>query len=123
MKEPPNKKGPTRLAIGTEDGFSTDSKEFQVEEKTKLVILPDWDEVALPNPDLPEIVQVSWLMGLCHTVCYKIHPCISIKGCVGPSVTSFLLSKKGIIMAALHTTTSSTTSLPGRIVVPTGTCM
>ena len=59
VKEPPNKKGPTRLAIGTEDGFSTDAKEFQVEEVTSLVVLPDWDEVSLPNPDLPEIVQVS----------------------------------------------------------------
>ena len=59
MKEPPNKKGPTRLAIGTEDGFSADAKDFQVEELTSLVILPDWDEVDLPNPDLPEIVQVT----------------------------------------------------------------
>ena len=59
MKEPPNKKGPTRLAIGTEDGFSGDAKDFQVEELTSLVILPDWDEVDLPNPDLPEIVQVT----------------------------------------------------------------
>jgi len=59
VKEPPNKKGPTRLAIGTEDGFSADAKDFQVEELTSLVILPDWDEVDLPNPDLPEIVQMS----------------------------------------------------------------
>jgi len=59
VKEPPNKKTPTRLAIGTEDGFSSDAKEFQVEEQMSLLILPDWDEVPLPNPDLPEIVQMS----------------------------------------------------------------
>jgi len=59
VKEPPNKKTPTRLAIGTEDGFSTNAKEYEVEEKTSLLVLPDWDEIDLPNPDLPEIVQMS----------------------------------------------------------------
>lgn len=57
--EPPSKKTPTRLAIGTEDGFSEDAKDVEVEEKMSLVVLPDWDVIDLPNPDLPEIVQLS----------------------------------------------------------------
>lgn len=52
---------PKRLAIGLEGGFDPDasSKDFRVEDTYSIVIMPDWVQIALPNPDLPELVLQS----------------------------------------------------------------
>ncbi|KAK7487678.1 hypothetical protein BaRGS_00021097 [Batillaria attramentaria] len=49
---PENK--PTKMAIGVEGGFQVDDKKFVFEEQTAVVVLPQWHEISLPNPDLPE---------------------------------------------------------------------
>ncbi|XP_077998917.1 ubiquitin carboxyl-terminal hydrolase 5-like [Glandiceps talaboti] len=59
VKEDPPKKKPTRLAIGVEGGFDVeDEQEYEYEETNAIVILPDFVEVSLPNPSLPEKVQL-----------------------------------------------------------------
>lgn len=50
---------PTKMAIGVEGGFQVDEKKFVFEEQTAVVLLPQWHEIPLPNPDLPEVVQLS----------------------------------------------------------------
>lgn len=57
--EPPPEKKPTKLAIGVEGGFQTDDKKFTFEEHNSVVVLPDWKIFPLPDPELPEIVQMS----------------------------------------------------------------
>ena len=56
----------TRLFIvlftGVEGGFETDEKKYEVEEINSIVVLPEWTEITLPNPDLPGEV--------CYTACY-----------------------------------------------------
>ncbi|XP_071530213.1 ubiquitin carboxyl-terminal hydrolase 5 isoform X2 [Panulirus ornatus] len=60
-KEMEPEKKIARLAIGVEGGFNPDAnkKRYEYEEHNSLVILPDFDVIPLPNPDLPEIVQQS----------------------------------------------------------------
>ncbi|BFZ23849.1 hypothetical protein BsWGS_26888 [Bradybaena similaris] len=53
---------PTKLAIGVEGGFQTDEKRFEFEEKTAIVILPQWHEIALPHEGIPDQVQLSVTM-------------------------------------------------------------
>lgn len=52
---------PKRLAIGLEGGFDPDasSKDFRIEDTYSIVIMPDWIQIPLPNPDLPELVLQS----------------------------------------------------------------
>nr|KAG5700196.1 hypothetical protein BaRGS_011039 [Batillaria attramentaria] len=50
------------MAIGVEGGFQVDDKKFVFEEQTAVVVLPQWHEISLPNPDLPEQVQLSVTM-------------------------------------------------------------
>ncbi|XP_052819393.1 ubiquitin carboxyl-terminal hydrolase 5-like [Mya arenaria] len=49
----------TKLAIGVEGGFHTDDKKFSFEEHNSVVVLPGWEKFPLPNPELPEIVQMA----------------------------------------------------------------
>ncbi|XP_072040059.1 ubiquitin carboxyl-terminal hydrolase 5-like isoform X2 [Amphiura filiformis] len=50
---------PTRLAIGVEGGFDVeDQNEYDYQDENSIVILPEWDEVPLSNPDLPEKVHL-----------------------------------------------------------------
>ncbi|XP_042235263.1 ubiquitin carboxyl-terminal hydrolase 5-like isoform X2 [Homarus americanus] len=60
-KEMEPEKKIARLAIGVEGGFNPDAskKRYEYEEHNSLVILPDFDIIPLPNPDLPEIAQQS----------------------------------------------------------------
>lgn len=53
---------PTKLAIGVEGGFQTDEKRFEFEEKTSIVVLPQWYEVPYPHEKLPDQVQLSATM-------------------------------------------------------------
>lgn len=49
-----------RLAIGVEGGFNPDAnkKRYEYEEHNSVVILPAFDTIPLPNPELPEIVRI-----------------------------------------------------------------
>ncbi|KAL4221190.1 Ubiquitin carboxyl-terminal hydrolase 5 [Mactra antiquata] len=58
-EEAPSETKPTKLAIGVEGGFQTDDKKFTFEETNSVVVLPDWKMFPLPDPELPEIVQMS----------------------------------------------------------------
>lgn len=49
----------TKLAIGVEGGFQTDDKKFTFEENNSVVVLPGWKIFPLPDPELPQIVQMS----------------------------------------------------------------
>ncbi|XP_012943911.1 ubiquitin carboxyl-terminal hydrolase 5 [Aplysia californica] len=53
---------PTKMAIGVEGGFQTDEKRFEFEEKTSITILPQWHEIAFPNPQIPDQAQLSATM-------------------------------------------------------------
>ena len=45
------------MALGGADGFRvSDSDRFQTVEEQSLLVMPQQLEVALPNPDLPEVV-------------------------------------------------------------------
>ncbi|KAF2345945.1 Zinc finger UBP-type, partial [Trinorchestia longiramus] len=50
-----------RLAIGVEGGFNPDggAKKYEFTTTLSVVILPDFDIIALPNEDLPQLVQES----------------------------------------------------------------
>lgn len=58
-KEPEPDKKIARLAIGVEGGFNPDAnkKKFEYEDTNSVVILPAFDVIPLPNPDLPELVS------------------------------------------------------------------
>jgi ubiquitin carboxyl-terminal hydrolase 5/13 len=54
VDEPPEKK-PTRLAIGVEGGFDGgEVKKAEFEDHTSIVILPEFQTIPLPNPNLPQ---------------------------------------------------------------------
>jgi len=53
----PPEKRPRQLAIGVEGGFNVDDKPNYVEHNA-LVLLPDFARIPLPNPELPELVQM-----------------------------------------------------------------
>ncbi|XP_076451842.1 ubiquitin carboxyl-terminal hydrolase 5-like [Babylonia areolata] len=53
---------PTKMAIGVEGGFQVEDKKFVFEEELRIVMLPDWQDIQLPNIDLPEVVQLSVTM-------------------------------------------------------------
>lgn len=57
-KEMEPEKKIARLAIGVEGGFNPDAnkKRYEFEEHNSVVVLPGFDVIPLPNPDLPEIV-------------------------------------------------------------------
>lgn len=58
--ESTEKSAPTRLAIGLEGGFQTDhGKKYEYEHYNSLAVLPNFDVFPLPDPELPEIVQLS----------------------------------------------------------------
>ncbi|XP_076049156.1 ubiquitin specific protease 5 [Oratosquilla oratoria] len=60
-KESEPEKKIARLAIGVEGGFNPDAakKKYEYTDHNVILILPDYDAIPLPNPDLPEIVQLS----------------------------------------------------------------
>ncbi|KAK3861727.1 hypothetical protein Pcinc_032343 [Petrolisthes cinctipes] len=60
-KEMEPEKKIARLAIGVEGGFNPDAnkKRYEYEEFNSVVVLPGFDVISLPNPDLPELVQQS----------------------------------------------------------------
>ena len=47
---------PTKMAIGGEDGFQVDKKNYTVEKEFALVVMPERTVVPLPNDELPELV-------------------------------------------------------------------
>jgi len=53
----PPEKRPRQLAIGVEGGFNVDDKPNFVEHHA-LVLLPDFVRIPMPNPELPELVQI-----------------------------------------------------------------
>lgn len=55
-----------RLAIGVEGGFNPDAnkKRYEYEEHNSVVILPGFDTIPLPNPELPEIVRAVFYIQL-----------------------------------------------------------
>ncbi|GFS10810.1 ubiquitinyl hydrolase 1, partial [Elysia marginata] len=53
---------PTKLAIGVEGGFQTDEKRFEFEEKTSIVVLPQWYEVPFPSDKISDQLQLSATM-------------------------------------------------------------
>lgn len=50
-----------RLAIGVEGGFNPDAnkKRYEYEEHNSVIILPGFETIPLPNPELPEIVRAG----------------------------------------------------------------
>lgn len=52
---------PKRLAIGLEGGFDPDasSKDTRIEDTYSIMIMPERNQIPLPNPDLPELVLQS----------------------------------------------------------------
>lgn len=52
---------PKRLAIGLEGGFDPDasSKDYRVEDTYSIMIMPERQQIGLPNPDLPELLLQS----------------------------------------------------------------
>ncbi|KIY96955.1 ubiquitin carboxyl-terminal hydrolase 5/13 [Monoraphidium neglectum] len=56
-------KAPTKLAIGVEGGFNTEGPRTVTVKEHALVVLPSRERVALPCPDLPELV-----IGVCDAV-------------------------------------------------------
>ena len=79
VDEPPEKK-PTRLAIGVEGGFSGgDVKKVEFENHTSIVILPEFQTIPLPNPNLPQKVNMLLLLLLLfcivclQTDCYDLQ--------------------------------------------------
>ena len=66
-EEPPQKK-PTRLAIGVEGGFEGGVVEkAEYEDHTSIVILPEYQTIPLPSPDLPQKVGI---------VCVCVRACV-----------------------------------------------
>lgn len=63
-----------RLAIGVEGGFNPDAnkKRYEYEEFNSVVVLPNFDVIPLPNPDLPELVRTVFR----YTLCF-IHSCVN----------------------------------------------
>ena len=47
---------PTKMAIGGEGGFAVDVEKWEIVKEHALVVMPQKASVALPNPELPEIV-------------------------------------------------------------------
>ena len=75
-EEPPQKK-PTRLAIGMEGGFDGGVVEkAEYEDHTSIVILPEYQTIPLPSPDLPQKVGVCVRMHVC--VCVRMHVCVHV---------------------------------------------
>ncbi|CAI9740629.1 ubiquitin carboxyl-terminal hydrolase 5-like [Octopus vulgaris] len=58
-EDPPPLKKPTRLAIGVEGGFDANQKSFEFVEDISVLALPDWNVLPYPDPQLPEIVNLS----------------------------------------------------------------
>lgn len=60
-KEMEPEKKIARLAIGVEGGFNPDAnkKRYEYEEFNSVVVLPNFDVIPLPNPDLPELVCIQ----------------------------------------------------------------
>ena len=55
-EKPEEKEAPTRMAIGGEGGFAVDVEKWEIVKEHALVVMPQKASVALPNPELPEIV-------------------------------------------------------------------
>ena len=49
----------TRLALNVEGGFQTNEQKFEIEEINTIVLLPDFIEIPLNLPDLPEKVFMA----------------------------------------------------------------
>ncbi len=49
-------KRPSKLAIGVEGGFSPEGPDTRAETDAALLVYPQRVSIALPNPDLPELV-------------------------------------------------------------------
>ncbi|XP_064461115.1 ubiquitin carboxyl-terminal hydrolase 5-like [Ornithodoros turicata] len=55
-----DRSAPKRLAIGLEGGFEVNRKnQYEYKHHNSLVILPRFEVIPLPNPELPEVVQLS----------------------------------------------------------------
>jgi len=62
IEEQPEKeenKAPTKLAIGTDDGFQIDQEKFHYDKEHAIVLLPSMDRVPYPNTELPIGIQMS----------------------------------------------------------------
>ncbi|PAA79868.1 hypothetical protein BOX15_Mlig008614g2 [Macrostomum lignano] len=58
VEDPPAKK-PTRLAIGTADGFAGNESQYSFEESNSLYLMPEAVAMPLPNDCLPERIRLS----------------------------------------------------------------
>jgi Variant UBP zinc finger len=50
----PKDVAPTKLAIGGPDGFQVDQRNYSIEKKSALMIMPEKNIILLPNTELPE---------------------------------------------------------------------
>ncbi|XP_046375139.2 ubiquitin carboxyl-terminal hydrolase 5-like [Haliotis rufescens] len=71
---------PTKLAIGVEGGFQVDEKKFRFEETTSVVVMPNHLEIAVPNPDLPDAVQISVATILMAEDAWKLEEAAAMAG-------------------------------------------
>lgn len=81
------------MAIGVEGGFNPDAnkKKFEYEDTNSVVILPAFDVIPLPNPDLPELVSHTHAFLSCGTM--FLHMCeLSIKEIKGFSHITELIN-------------------------------
>lgn len=76
-----DKQKPTRLAIGLEGGFDiNEGKKYEYEEFNSITILPDFIEISLPNPDLPDVVQLAVASILSAESASKMEEALSLAG-------------------------------------------
>ena len=47
---------PDKLAIGGDGGFQLEEDKYEVEKSQALTVLPEGTDIALPCPELPEII-------------------------------------------------------------------
>ncbi|KAM7310848.1 ubiquitin carboxyl-terminal hydrolase 5 isoform X2 [Ixodes scapularis] len=67
------KSAPTRLAIGLEGGFDVaEGKKYEYEYHNALTILPHFDVIPLPNPELPEKPPLSQDPGSHFSTIFKL---------------------------------------------------
>lgn len=81
QEKPVVEKKPTRLAIGLEGGFNVnEGKKYEYEEVLSIILLPDFYEIPLPSPDLPETVQLSIATILAADAASKVEEALALAG-------------------------------------------
>jgi len=59
QEETAENKAPTKLAIGTADGFQLNEEKFHYDKEHAIVVLPSMERISYPNTELPIGVQMS----------------------------------------------------------------